>query len=88
MSVLVSSWIVALAGAHLALGLFFALAFLTKGLARVDPIAARGPLAFKLLLVPGVAALWPLLLRCWVRGGPLAERSEHRARARSAEEGA
>jgi len=33
---------------------------------RVDPAARHASPWFRLLIVPGVAALWPLLLRLWV----------------------
>ena len=55
---------------YVLLGLFFALAFVSFGVTRVD-VAARGTgLGFRLLILPGVAALWPLLLRRWLRGAP------------------
>jgi hypothetical protein len=50
------------------LGLLFALLFVTVGLVRVDPVARGSSPAFRVLIVPGVAALWPLLLVRWLRG--------------------
>ena len=48
--------------AYLALGLLFGLAFVVRGVERVDPSAHGGTWGFRLLIVPGCAALWPLLL--------------------------
>jgi hypothetical protein len=56
-------------GAYLGVGIAFAILFLAFGLRRFDPIANAGPLRFKLLIAPGVAALWPVMILLWVRGG-------------------
>ena len=53
--------------AYLACGLLFGLAFVTAGVGRVDA-AARGTSAgFRLLILPGAAALWPFLAARWLR---------------------
>jgi hypothetical protein len=44
-------------------GIVFAVAFHRRGLARLDPAAAGGGLGFRLLITPGLVALWPVLLR-------------------------
>lgn len=54
-----------LLGAYLALGAAFAVAFVVAGVDRVDPGAAGGTVGFRLLILPGAAALWPLLARRW-----------------------
>ena len=54
----------ALAG-YLVLGLAFALAFVTRGVATIDPAARGMPRLARLLIVPGAAALWPLMLWKW-----------------------
>ena len=56
-----------LAGAYAAVGVLFAVAFATWGIQRVDPAAKGAPLGFRLLILPGSAALWPLLLGRWMR---------------------
>jgi hypothetical protein len=48
-------------------GVVFAIAFLARGIGRVDPAAQHAPWGFRLIVMPGVAALWPLLLARWVR---------------------
>ncbi len=55
---------------YLALGILFAIPFITIGIAHIDPAARHAPLSFRLLILPGVAALWPLLLLRWIRRAP------------------
>ena len=52
-------------------GAVFAAAFLTLGIHRVVPVAAHASIGFRLLVLPGAAALWPLLLVRWIRGATL-----------------
>ena len=47
---------------YLALGVLFAIPFAWRWVARLDPSAATGTRGFRLLLLPGSAALWPWLL--------------------------
>lgn len=44
------------------IGLFVALASVGFGLGRIDPAAANAPWRVRLLLLPGLTALWPLIL--------------------------
>lgn len=53
---------------YLGFGSLFALAFLWRGLARLDPLAGEGTRGFRLLIFPGCAALWPWLLVRLARG--------------------
>ena len=50
-------------------GLVFALAFLSIGVGRIDPSARGSGLGFRLTILPGVVALWPLMLVRWIVGG-------------------
>jgi hypothetical protein len=54
-------------GLYAGAGLLFALPFLAWGLPRIDTAARGSSLAFRLLILPGTVALWPLLLRRWKR---------------------
>jgi hypothetical protein len=69
-----------LLGAYLTCGLTFAVAFALVGVKRIDPRAAHGSWGFRVLMVPGTMALWPLLLRRWASGvrEPPAECTAHR----------
>lgn len=57
-----------LLGSYLAFGFLFALAFAFVGVGRIDPHAEHGTWGFRLLILPGAAALWPWLLRRWYVG--------------------
>jgi len=60
-------------------GLVFALAFVTFGVNILDKQATGAGIGFRAIILPGVAALWPLLLYRWIRGsGVPAERTPHR----------
>lgn len=69
--------------AYLALGIAFSVPFVAFGLQRVDADAKGGTFGFRLIIIPGVVALWPLLLQRWVRGegSAPAERNAHRVAA-------
>jgi hypothetical protein len=77
-----AEWLVLLAEIYLALGLAFGVVFVTLGIQRIDPGARGAGLGFRLLVLPGSVALWPLLLRRWLtQQGPPEERNAHRERA-------
>jgi hypothetical protein len=63
-----------LAAGYTAAGTAFALAFVTAGVGRLDPSARGAPLGFRLLILPGAGALWPLLAVKWIRAGAHADR--------------
>lgn len=78
-------WVVNLAMAYAASGFAFAIAFVFYGVERIDPAAKGTPLMFRLLIFPGVVALWPLLLKRWLSGQnslPI-EQTAHRTLASS-----
>lgn len=52
---------------YFAIGVVFALAFVLRGAVRVDPAARGTPLSVRVLILPGAAALWPVLLVKWCR---------------------
>jgi hypothetical protein len=80
MSVAMARIVVDALGLYLGLGLAFAVAFHLRGIPRVDAQAARGSLGFRVLVTPGVVALWPLLARRWrsARGVPPEPHDAHR----------
>lgn len=76
-------WLVRALAAYAALGLLFAVPFVARGITRLDPGAHGAGWGFRLIVLPGVIALWPLLLSRWVRGeGPPRESNAHRRAAR------
>ena len=68
--------------AYAVAGLIFAAAFLPRALLRLDTRVAGSPVTMRLLILPGVVALWPMFARRWIAGGgaPI-ERNPHRANA-------
>ena len=77
---------IGLARGYLALGLVFAVLFVLLGVQRVDPAARGSSWGFRLVVIPGVALLWPLLLSRWWRGRetPVERNAHRRAAARQA----
>jgi hypothetical protein len=72
-----------------AIAVYVAMGFLllpwwhARGLRRLDTTAAEGPWGFRVLISPGLVALWPWLLARARRGNgrPAAELNAHRRRA-------
>ena len=63
-------------------GVLFALAFLPRGIARVDERLHESPVFVRVLLFPGVVALWPLFAWRWMTGRAAPEeRNPHRLAA-------
>ena len=52
--------------AYALVGLLFGIAFVLSGIQTVDHAAAGSGIGFRLLVLPGSAALWPLLLARWM----------------------
>jgi len=62
------------------LGFLFALVFVWVGLQSLDSEAQGSGIGFRLLVLPGVAALWPVLLYRWIQhiSEPPVEENPHR----------
>ena len=52
---------------YLLIGFIFALLFVFKGVNQVDPVAKDTSWRFRLLILPGSMAFWPVLLRKWLK---------------------
>ncbi len=63
-------------------GLAFAVVFLPRAVARLDPRIAEAPKTVRLLILPGIVALWPIFASRWITGAhePI-ERNPHRLEA-------
>jgi hypothetical protein len=66
MSLGMAAWVVGLAQAYALAGLVVGIAFLLRGIDRIDP-AARGAHAFRPLILPGLVLLWPVVAWRWAR---------------------
>ncbi len=62
-----AQWLVTGVEVYLGLGLVFAVPFAWRGVHALDPRARSGTIGFRILLLPGSSALWPLLLFRLVR---------------------
>lgn len=80
-----ANWAFGIVGAYLACGAVFAIPFVVRGVNRVDKVARESSWGFRLIIVPGVIALWPMLLRRWISGAAApSERNPHRDAAQQA----
>jgi hypothetical protein len=77
--------VVAAFEAYALAGAVFALIFLPRAVSRLDPRVAGAPKTLRLLILPGIVALWPLFASRWIAGAsePI-ETNPHRAKARGA----
>ena len=59
-------------GLYAAIGVLAGVPFVIWGIGRVDHAAKGAPWAFRVLVLPGVIAMWPLMVRRWwaSRGAP------------------
>lgn len=63
-------------------GVLFGLLFIPRAAGRMDPGLTHAPFAVRLVIFPGVVALWPLFTRRWLEGASApVERNPHRDRA-------
>ncbi|MEM9021105.1 MAG: hypothetical protein AAGC44_11115 [Planctomycetota bacterium] len=58
--------ILMLMGGYVLVGTVLGILFVFKGISRVDPAADGGPTVFRMLILPGVVGLWPVMLRKWL----------------------
>jgi hypothetical protein len=65
---LVAELILWAAALYLAIGLLIGIPFAWRGVDRIDAAAVGASWGFRLLILPGCVALWPLLVRRWTRG--------------------
>ena len=79
----IANGVVLLVGLYVVAGVVFAAWFTTKGVGRIDPVAKEGTRGFRILIIPGVVALWPLLAKR-VAGGVTTPPTETNAHRRAA----
>lgn len=52
---------------YLTCGLLFSVPFAAVGAGRIDGAARETSIAFRLLILPGIVALWPVLAAKWAK---------------------
>ncbi len=52
---------------YLFCGLGFAIFFIIKGITVIDEGARETGIGFRIIILPGVTLLWPLLLKKWLK---------------------
>jgi len=79
--------LILIAAIYLSIGLLFAIPFVFFGAGRIDPTARKATAGYKLIIIPGTMALWPLLAFRWLKGvsEPPEEKNPHRLAARGPE---
>jgi len=84
MPIEIAVWLVRLGYGYIAIGLLLLPWWHLRGLQRLDHAAGSGPWGFRVLVSPGLVALWPWLLTSAVRGSgePEEECNAHRKLAR------
>ena len=65
--ILVGNVLLAAVAVYGGMGVLFAAAFVVRGVRRIDPGSLGAGISFRLLILPGAAALWPWLLTRWIR---------------------
>jgi hypothetical protein len=65
---LVAEVILWAAAVYLLPGFLIGVPFIWRGVQRVDSAAACASWGFRLIILPGCVALWPLLVRRWNQG--------------------
>lgn len=61
--------ILSIVGLYVIVGLIVGVAFVLRGVNRVDAAAADSPFVFRVVIFPGCVGLWPILLWKWVMPG-------------------
>jgi hypothetical protein len=82
----IAALFVGLLTTYAGIGLCFAVAFVSRGIDAIDPMARGASWGFRLLVLPGSAIFWPLLLVRWGAHSlaPPVEINAHRRHARRA----
>ena len=52
---------------YLICGFVFSIAFLIKGISKIDKGVGGGTIGFKIIIIPGMIVFWPYLLKKWIR---------------------
>lgn len=80
--VAVVEWLINVVRAYVFAGLIFSVVFVLFGVQRVDPDAKGWNIGFRIIIIPGLCAFWPLFATRLLRGKQRpTERTAHRLAA-------
>ena len=63
----IARWILAAVAIYAGFGIAIGIPFLVVGIQRIDAAARGAGWGFRLLVLPGVVALWPVMAVRWAR---------------------
>lgn len=66
MSLVIATYVAGFFLVYAGVGIAFGVWFAVSGASKLDPAAAHSPWSFRLIVIPGAAALWPLLLKLFL----------------------
>ena len=69
LAVIMVSILLFIVGLYVAVGLLVGLAFVLRGVNRVDAAAGQSPVVFRVVIWPGCVGLWPIVLWKWINAG-------------------
>ena len=61
--------LLSIVGLYVLIGLIVGVAFVLRGVSRVDAAAADSPFVFRVVILPGCVGLWPVVLWKWIKAG-------------------
>lgn len=64
---MILQWIFTIIAIYGLCGLIFAIAFIWKGIGKVDEGARESTIGFKLIIIPATMVFWPLLFKKWLK---------------------
>lgn len=70
---MIVSIILIIVAAYLAGGFVFAIAFITKGVTKIDEGAHGATWGFRIIIIPGTIVFWPFLLKRWINAAKMKE---------------
>ena len=61
--------LLSIVGLYAVTGLMVGLAFVLRGVVRVDPVVGDSSFVFRVVIFPGCVGLWPAVLWLWIKAG-------------------
>lgn len=59
--------LLSIVGLYVVVGLLVGLAFVLRGVSRLDAAAGDSPFVFRVVIFPGCVGLWPVVLWKWIK---------------------